>query len=1041
MAFCGYKYKYYLNMSHSINEQNPRAGLHYHTLDITLYIQEQKNAGENFLLYEDLEREVEQYFSTYEGVFFNELPAFERIPVTIEHIGDMFFTALKRKLKEEGYILSRLEISETPARVYAISDFLKKGYTEDETDGADKRLKQFIQASLPYIKRKQAEANLEAVQGVAGEALKPPQKNLPLQEEGLSENPGLQEKKSDLEKETEVCGINGAEVPLKKDRKKVLSVGGIVLSVFLIFAAAAGFCFYLMQRGDFPFGQEAYMVLGRAEYLYGQLCMGRLAPMYMENWYNGYQFFVTSPPTAYYLLVLFRYVAGDMQSAYYCFTGFALVLGAIGWMALGRKWKNLLNGVLAGMLWILMPAILQNYVFYGTPLFLLFMAIVPYTILALERCCEYGRTRDYILMGFLFFLQILTDTFYCFLLLIALSVYGLFYGHRLHKMLNAVKAVLAGGIGILLTGPWLFVAVHNGALSAAKMLSESFTISLFLLIIAVLGLLLGNRRSRIAFWCGLLFWGLSACGKLPFAENIPLGLYAVNSFYAVVAVCFFLLGLIQWKGSRMIVRIAFFVLLVAGGVWQSGDWFLEKSDTSYESCYREIQENGLLEAVDLTDSRMLYLELDSKNSFLPYYVSGKGKGISSTYRIKDQNAKIEENLLQMENALYNGYYAYVFDRAFEGGYDTIVIGKNELYLEKNDKMQNMLDSAEKMEYNLFKETDSFLIFHRFDMAVLQAGVKEEAAENEPVSHNKAYGIATEYKGIAIGKSAVEIAMLFPAYEEGISDNIEDYTVEELSGYEKVILMGFTYNTRERAEAMVRELADMGVQVYIDMSQAPIDPISNRRELLDVSGQVITFEEKFHSLIYKGKIKDSGTFLSGNSKWDTVYLDNLDEVEGYSWIGGKRLAFCGTKGKIHFLSMNLIYHGVETGDEEILSIIYDFMEEEKDVLPKRTLVPIEIEYDGRNIIVESPQSRVNTTWAYQNTFASEQKLINENHYLVVDKGRTVVEFAYGQTLYGTVLTGIILVILFTAWQFLHMLELEIKKTETENDIAAKEHDVA
>lgn len=1032
MAFCGYKYKYYLNMSHSINKENPRAGLHYHTLDITLYIQKQKDAGETFLLYEDLEREVEQYFSAYEGAFFNELPAFERISVTIEHIGDMFFTALKRKLKAEGYILSRLEISETPARVYAISDFLKKGYAEGKTDNADRKLKQFIQASLPYIKRNQSEANLEA--DVVKEASRISQKELPSKKENSSEE------------ETEVNGINSIEEkePMKK---KVVPAGKIVLSVFLFLAAAAGFCFYLMQRGDFPFGQDAYIVLGKAEYLYGQLSMGRLAPMYMENWYNGYQFFVTSPPIAYYLLVLFRYMTGDLQWAYCCFIGFALVLGAIGWMLIGKKWKNLLNGVLAGTIWILMPAILQKYVFYGTPLFLLFMAVVPYVVLVLERCCEYGRIWDYIWMGFLFFILILTDTFYCFLLFIAFSVYGIFYGHRLHKMLNAIKAVLAGGIGILFTGPWLFVAVHNGALSTVKLLDESFTVSLFLLLTACLGLLLGNRRSRIAFWCGFLFWGLSACSKLPFAENIPLGLYAVNSFYAVVSACFFLLALIQWRESRAIVRIVIFVLLVAGGVWQSRDWVLEKSDTSYESCYREIQENGLLEAVDLTDSRMLYLELDSENSFLSYYVSSRGKGISSTCRIKDQNAKIEENMLQMENALYNGYYTYVFDRAFEGGYDTVVIGKNELYLEKNDKMEKMLDSAEKIEYNLINETDSYLIFHRFNMVVTAAqagnnGDNKKAVEKEPDSHNKACGIATEYKGIAIGKSAVEIAMLFPAYEEGVSDNIEDYTVEELSGYEKVILMGFTYNLRERAEDMIRELADMGVQVYIDMSQAPIDPINNRRELLDVSGQVITFEEKFHSLIYKGKIKDSGTFLSGNSKWDTVYLDNLDEVEGYSWVGGKRLAFCGTKGRIHFLSMNLIYHGVETGDEEILSIIYDFLDEEKDVLPERTLVPIEIEFDGKNIIVESPQSDVNTTWAYQSTFASEQKLINRNHYLVVGKGRTVVQFAYGQTMYAIVLTGIILVILITAWQFLHMLELEIKKADgEENDMATKEHEAA
>ena len=41
-----------------------------------------------------------------------------------------------------------------------------------------------------------------------------------------------------------------------------------------------------------------------------------------------------------------------------------------------------------------------------------------------------------------------------------------------------------------------------------------------------------------------------------------------------------------------------------------------------------------------------------------------------------------------------------------------------------------------------------------------------------------------------------------------------------------------------------------------MSQAPIDPINNQRELLDVSGQSIHFENRFHTLIYKGTVKNA-----------------------------------------------------------------------------------------------------------------------------------------------------------------------------------------
>ena len=59
MAFCGYKYKYRFNMSHSIQTEDLAAGEHFHTLEITLYIQ---GIGETFLMYEELEKKLVEFF-------------------------------------------------------------------------------------------------------------------------------------------------------------------------------------------------------------------------------------------------------------------------------------------------------------------------------------------------------------------------------------------------------------------------------------------------------------------------------------------------------------------------------------------------------------------------------------------------------------------------------------------------------------------------------------------------------------------------------------------------------------------------------------------------------------------------------------------------------------------------------------------------------------------------------------------------------------------------------------------------------------------
>lgn len=448
------------------------------------------------------------------------------------------------------------------------------------------------------------------------------------------------------------------------------------------------------------------------------------------------------------------------------------------------------------------------------------------------------------------------------------------------------------------------------------------------------------------------------------------------------------------------------------GVWQVKDWaFLVEPAASYEENLRDLEENGLKEAVDITKNQLLYLEIDSNNSFLPYYASVLGKKITSTYKLQGQDCKVEKNVLQMENALYNSYYEYVFDRALEGGNDTIVIGKQNLFFNKESETEKLLEGAEKRGYELYKENHNFFIFQH-------TGLKECDIIKK--------GLKSSYKGIVIGRSASEAAMLFPQFQEGTSENIEDYSLEELKQYDKVLLMGFTYTLKENAQDRIEELIKSGVQVYIDMSQAPIDPVNNQREFMDVSGQTVHFENRFHTLIYKETVKNADTFINTDTQWDTIYLDNLDEVSGYSWVGGKKLAFCGEKDGVYFIGMNLIYHGVERKDEQVISILSDFLGENPRELPKRELVNISISFDGSAIVIETQDEHVNTTWAYQDTFHSEQTLEEEHHYLVAPQGVTTVRFAYSMTWIGAMIMVLGGGVIFLIWCLLTRIELEIDK---------------
>ncbi len=980
MAFCGYKYKYRFNMSHSIQTEDLAAGEHFHTLEITLYIQ---GIGETFLMYEELEKKLVEFFRPYEGSFFNFTAPFDEVLPTIENISYEFYAQLKQRLEQDGYQLARLEMSETPSRLYTVTQYLDTGAVTETTEETDKKLDTFIKLSMPYLSKGKETFEKKTQTEQAGEqVLKSGEQSGAPQVSNQEDNHTQKEEQPEQANRAVYC---------------------LILLAFGFMSAA--YCLYLKSRGDFPFGEDVYMILGKVDYLCTQLRMGRLAPIYMENWYNGYQMFVTTPPLPFYILAGLQVVVGNLVNAYLIFIGLMLFAGAWGFSILGKRWNNPVCGMMVGLVWILMPGVLPMFVSQGNPSFLCLFALFPFIFLSVQKTCETGRAEGYIGIGVLFFCAVLCQSFEAVLVLLAASGYALLYSRQKGNIIFGVRTILSGLFGVAATGPWLYVALRNGGWDSISLETEGYTVGIWIAIASLIGLFIGNRASRLTFMWSLILWGLAAVSTLPFAQNIPMGKYLVNSWLLIPAVGFMLGAMIQWTSSKRRIMFCMLILLSGAGIWQVKSWAMDTQRvSSYNENLRRLEDNGLKEAVDITKSRLLYLEINSTESFLPYYGSAVHRKITSTYKLEQQDCKIEQNVLQMENGLYNGYYAYVFDRALEGGNDVVVIGKQNLFFHKEGERERLVESAQRCDYELYKENENFFIF-----------------QNKSI---KEYGIISEYAGIVIGKSASEAAMLFPQFQEGTRENIEEYSLEELKNYDKVLLMGFSYNHRENAEHMIEELTKSNVKVYIDMSQAPIDPINNQRELLDVSGQSIHFENRFHTLIYKGTVKNAESFMNADSQWDTIYLDNLDNVAGYSWVGGKQLAFCGEKDHVFYIGMNLIYHGVERRDEQVISILEDFIGEERGKLPDRQMVDLDIAFNGTSIAIETQHNKVNTTWAYQDTFESRQGLGEEHHYLVVNEGVTKVDFAYRMTWIGMMTAVVLGGILFIVWCMFTRIEQAI-----------------
>ena len=82
------------------------------------------------------------------------------------------------------------------------------------------------------------------------------------------------------------------------------------------------------------------------------------------------------------------------------------------------------------------------------------------------------------------------------------------------------------------------------------------------------------------------------------------------------------------------------------------------------------------------------------------------------------------------------------------------------------------------------------------------------------------------------------------------------------------------------------------------------------------------------------------------------------------------------------------------------------------MPKREIVPLEVETSGREIRIVSPEDDVNTTFAYHDIFVTDQTIYEKNHLLHVNKGETIITFKYPYfwPALSTSIAGIILTII-------------------------------
>lgn len=807
------------------------------------------------------------------------------------------------------------------------------------------------------------------------------------------------------------------EVSVAKNKHKLKFVLKFIVAVVVLALGSVILMYVMKSHGYYASGNDIWGHLFKSDLMYQNIMKGNYYPLYTEFWYNGLQPFRYWAPLPYYLMAALQYLSnGDIIAAYYLFAGFSFFIGGLGWLLWGISSRRMTLCTFIGVIWFFMPENFRVFFCEGNLPRMVTAILIPYLVYFIWSFID--RNKSFSLFPIIILMSIMTLSHVMIAAMMGIGtfIFLVFYSIYTRKLLRPIYSLIGMLLSFALCGIWLFPSLQGGlvgmdpAASADVMKSLSYSIvqslnpliringivdtfyyGIAVVFISVIGILLSNKKEKAGFYTAILILLATTTSAVPFLSKLPFNQVLWMMRFATIAYALFFCSLLEWRKCKRYFMLLLMLMLLIDCIPSSIQRYYTQSAS--------VTNEELVLAKDITKQRVSIIDLSAYGSYPSWKLSEGNSPTKYTYGWAWQGAATSSNIVMINTAMERGYFDYMFDRCFELGNDTVIIRK-ELVEKANRTYTDLIDAASKSLYTLYQETNQTYIFHR------------EVSES--------FGIITDYKGLAIGKSASQIVLLYPEFTGGISNNIEDYTIEDLSKYKVIYLSGFTFNNRIAAENIVRKLGKNGIKVIIDMNRIPSDRTTNRMTFLEVTAQDISFETMYPTLVYTGKNVVPQNFIEDYSTWNTVYLDNVNHELGKFNYEGETLAFIGTNEdeNIVFMGCNIVYHAMEAGDKAVTGIISDLFQLNTDALPERKVVDINITYQDNKIIIDTPMVGVNTTLAYQDNFESDDSIGNENNLLIVTKYHTEIKLIYPylkQGLFITIfgLVGIIVLFIMIA----------------------------
>lgn len=810
------------------------------------------------------------------------------------------------------------------------------------------------------------------------------------------------------------------------------------LGVILIYGILAVIIVLLVSRnGVYPSGSDTLSHIYKGDVLYREIQRGNLYPLFDPMWYNGVDMMRYWAPLPIYALAGCQALAGGSAlMGYLAYAGLIFFLGALAWLWVGCRHGRPWLGAFLGALWFFMPNNLYALFVEGNLPRALCMVLLPLFVSYVHDYLLEDRFSSLPKMIVCFALMALCDLVYAAMIAVSLLIFAVAYMSLYRKQGRKVlDCLICVALAFLLTGIWSYASLQGGVSSSNPQVMQRFFQNMLISInplyriqhgqnyfyyglaafcLGLFGIVFSKRRAMPGFWMSMIIFFCTTTTMYNVMVQFPGSQYLWMLRFISIALCFTLYSLLLWDSLKKPLLYLVCFLLFVDMLPSLGLIRGSRTAVSVEQRFDTLEKGTLLDqAKEIAVQRLTLMDASALEATGAYLVSGYKKGVPGTFGSSWQTAATAHNIVQLNQALEDGGYLYLFDRCIELGSDTVLIRTDQLDNGTRDE-ENVDAAAATLGYDLVDSNDGYRLYH--------------------MDCNGNFGVISKYKAIGIGSSAPTISISFPAVEETISTNLNDYTFEELSQYEVIYLAGFTYDDKEAAEKLIMDLSDSGVRILILADGIPADEHTGVQSFLGLNCYNINFKNGFPELdTIDGKL-NCDLFPDGYTDWKTVYVNGLEEVWGTMTDLEQQLDFYGSieDGNIIVIGLNLTYHYALTKDSGVGALLAHALMLNSYELPERTLVPLSVDYGINSIDVTSEYDEVDTTLAWHDIYESRQNIYMKNYLTYVDKGHTVIALHYPYLWEGAAISAASLV---ASGAFLFFVRWRKKRTADKNEAPA------